>query len=429
MKILREDSLDMERMLQRKLLFGFAWMVYRDDVSVLKPEDLQFFKTQKEAIQYRSANTPNLREIILLEPVATHIKERLNLHAKHHDSKELLPDTIRVDMDMLHVTGYEKERTRERAEDLNNKLIAWGVTANLTNFFEKAIATREPMVLQETRRADKSHIKSALFLEPDREGYYQIPAFTSSLKKYIEIPDLTIGGVNARQIERHMASIDWGSLDPVADLMKDDLSTAKEIAEKAMFVQLKLEQLSLASEGKQVAEKLMAKYWLDTPLEGLIKNADALDKKYIIRQNFDKIGNTLFTQMEAINLMSERYVSKDILEGGTLIQPWYYRHSQSGAASSNIIRVNNSENLDLNKNIEKLIDANIVLPGSRENNIKCLRRGDEVKGEEVGGGYKQEYKVYFNPFLNELEYNKVGHRQKIDLSKDLGKDLGKGPSI
>jgi hypothetical protein len=164
-------------------------------------------------------------------------------------------------------------------------------------------------------------------------------------------------------------------------------------------------------------------------MEGLIQNAEELDKKYVVRQNFDRMGETIFTLKEAYNIMSERYVSKDICEGGIMVHPWYYRHMQSGPAFSNIVRVTHSEELYLQKQIDKLQSIDISIGMPEKAFIQKIRRGDELKLEQVSNGYTQSCMVYFNPFLNDMELRMVGQKQKIDLGQNPDQDLSRGKKM
>jgi hypothetical protein len=264
-------------------------------------------------------------------------------------------------------------------------------------------------------------------MQPDKNGIYRIEAFTSTLKKYIEVPSVNINGIDCGKLDKAMhdcyAALRDGfvSLFKMADAQKNKMQDATVAFANA------LDKLEQSAEGRAVADLLRAKHWLGTPLEGLITDAKELEHKYIIHQNFDRIGETLFTIREAYNIMSERYVSKDVREGNSITQPWFYRYNGQGPSFSNIVRVTNSENLDLSKNIVRLSEMNIQLVGDASENITKLRQGDEVKGEEISGGYRQDYRIYFNPFLNELETIKSGSRQKIDQSPD--EDLRKGRSL
>ncbi len=200
MRILKEDLSEIVGLL--RVMSGYSWIALPENADTLKPEELIFFSTLKEAKEYSKEDSS--LTIALLEPFA-------QLCAKNTGPE------LQLDIKELVALNEHGIINREKAELLNEKLQHWGVEDDLTKGLEIFIANcPEPFGVESTNL--QSAVKESYYLNiaQDIEGNFHIDSFIYESKKDIHVLAVVDEQTSSRDLDKLMGSIDWNRVDPWA---------------------------------------------------------------------------------------------------------------------------------------------------------------------------------------------------------------------
>lgn len=132
-------------------------------------------------------------------------------------------------------------------------------------------------------RSDKEAITYWLYFEQnEKPGNYQLSKYQATLRINPDIPHVTLKDIDTGKLNNEMKQFDW-SLDHHTEYMVEkrmQTKTGKQELELLNKIFHDMNKLSGIPEGKEVAEKLMFKYWSDGPYEPNQISLDRLKKQY-----------------------------------------------------------------------------------------------------------------------------------------------------
>ncbi|MBE7174242.1 MAG: hypothetical protein INR73_26955 [Williamsia sp.] len=141
--------------------------------------------------------------------------------------------------------------------------------------------------------------------------------FDAILRKEIGTEPHLLNGTDVAKVEERMRGINWQELAYVGSapvIQTEDKKTweAPVLADEVMG---DLEALSITPEGRDVADILRYKYWVDTPLDRLIPNLSVLKTRLELSQRFYVLGKDSITADEAFRFLNNRWIQRQIQNG------------------------------------------------------------------------------------------------------------------
>lgn len=163
-------------------------------------------------------------------------------------------------------------------------------------------------VLIERLVKGKDILTCSIFFE--RKGdEYSCTYYDAAFLKSTEVPELTINGINLRELDKAMAAIDWmitttsGKFD-----LKDETSWHQE--QQIEKIVTDLFRLSATDEGRHHADSLKVRYWQDVPVAPV--NLPAIRSKFEVSQRFYFFDGQGISIDEAYRFLLNRWLEKKI---------------------------------------------------------------------------------------------------------------------
>jgi hypothetical protein len=142
---------------------------------------------------------------------------------------------------------------------------------------------RDRFHLPVRERSDKDAIDYCLFFEQkDQPGDYQLTKYEATLRIYPEIFHVTVNGIDVGKLDNAMKKFDW-SIDHHTECMieqKIQTQTGKQNLNVLNGIFQDVNHLHSIPQGKEIAEKLMFKYWSGGPYEPNQFSLDNLKNRY-----------------------------------------------------------------------------------------------------------------------------------------------------
>lgn len=245
------------------LLKGNKWIAYNTASYFLEKSDVYFFKSKDEAKDFAESNISEFDNYKVIK--ATSVEEVLKQIPYGEQRFELFAENIR---------NESKEIQFSLARDNNslyNKLEELGFGDKLNeaiSFYEKY--PQEHFQLPIRERNEEEAIDYWLhFHKADNTNSYQLIGYNATLRIYPEIPNVTIKGINTARLEEAMKHIDWSIEHHTESLIEHRMQTKSGMQELKVIESIfhDVNKLHNIPEGKEVAEKLMFKYWSCGPYE------------------------------------------------------------------------------------------------------------------------------------------------------------------
>jgi len=244
------------------LIEGCNWMAYNTASYQLDKHDVYMFRYRHEANEFVESNVSEFDSFHVID--ATYV---VNLLKQIHGGKQ-------------HNTFSEEITSKQRESQfvffgnndaLHLQLAKLGFDNKLNeaiSFYESYPQTHFQLPVRE--RNEKEAIDYWLFFEKsDNTSNYQLTRYDATLRISPEIPNTNIIGINTGKLDKAMKQFNW-SFDHHTEALVDELLKTKAGRQELKSLDNILNDINKlhhSPEGKEIAEKLMFKYWSAGPYE------------------------------------------------------------------------------------------------------------------------------------------------------------------
>ena len=257
-----------------ELLKGNNWMAYNTVPNYLDAGDVYLFNSKDEALDfaennisefdnYRVEKVQSMEEVIKLMPYSEQLSQILLEKISTNQSQA----TSINEGDALH----EQLETLGFGNKLNNAI----------SFYKDYPRDRFQLPVRE--RSDKDAIDYWLYFEQkEQPGDYQLTKYEATLRINPGIFHVTVNGIDVGKLDNAMKKFDW-SIDHHTEYMveqKIQTQTGKQNLNVLNRIFQDVNHLHSIPQGKEIAEKLMFKYWSGGPYEPNQFSLDNLKKRY-----------------------------------------------------------------------------------------------------------------------------------------------------
>lgn len=192
---------------------------------------------------------------------------------------------------------------------LTDMLIATGFDETIgRKLLQHACFKPADFLLMERLVKGKDVLTCSVFFERKGEEY-SCTYYDASFFKAIEVPELTINGINLRELDRSMAAIDWLNISAAGKFdLKDEASWQREVQIEKIVTDLF--RLSTTDDGRHHADSLKVRYWKDVPVVPV--NLPVLRSKFEVSQRFYFFDGQGISIDEAYRFLLNRWLEKKI---------------------------------------------------------------------------------------------------------------------
>lgn len=163
-------------------------------------------------------------------------------------------------------------------------------------------------VLTERLTKGKDILTCSISFERKGEEYV-CTYYDAAFFKAIEVPELTINGINLRDLDKAMAAIDWLNISVAGKFdLEDESSWQRE--QQIEKIVTELFRLSATDEGRYHADSLKARYWQDVPAISI--NLPAIRSKFEVSQRFYFFDGQGISIDEAYRFLLNRWLEKKL---------------------------------------------------------------------------------------------------------------------
>jgi len=261
--ILNAHSISDEALAQinSSLVEGCNWMAYNTASYQLDRHDVHMFRHRHEANEFVQNNISEFDSFHVIK--ATHVVNLLK--QMHWEQPNTFSDKInnkQRENQLVFLGNNEALRLHLEKLGFGNKL------NEAISFYESYPQAHFQLPVRE--RNEKEAIDYWLrFEKSDNTRNYQLTGYDATLRIYPEIPDTIIIGINTGKLDEAMKQFDW-SLDHHTEALIDELLQTKAGRQELKSLDNILNDINKlhhSPEGKEIAEKLMFKYWSAGPYE------------------------------------------------------------------------------------------------------------------------------------------------------------------
>ena len=257
-----------------ELLKGNYWMAYNTFPNYLDAGDVYLFNGKDEALDfaennisefdnYRVKKIQSIGEVIMLMPYSEQLSQIL--------------------LEKISANQSQTSSINER-NDLHEQLEKLGFGNKLNNaisFYKDY--PQEHFQLPVRERSDKEAIDYWLhFEQKEQPGEYRLTKYEAILRINPEIFHVTVNGIDVGKLDNAMKKFDW-SIDHHTEYMveqKMQTQSGKQELNALDKIFQDIHQLHSIPYGKEIAEKLMFKYWSGGPYEPNQFSLENLKNKY-----------------------------------------------------------------------------------------------------------------------------------------------------
>gem|GEM_PF-486433 len=245
------------------------WLAYNTWSYFLEREDVFFFKTQEEAEDFALNNFSDhdsfavikalsIDDVLKQIPYGKVLENYLN-----HTTNQLLSPSNQNAFIELKQSNLSELKDELKELGFSERIIP------AINFYINRSECR--FQVQENERSQEEKIRYLLSYQknPNTDTYF-LKGYEATLQLHPNIPDTTINGVNTKELDARMKSIDWSIEHHAESLVYDYIKTQEghEFLDKIHMVLKDINELYQADGlGKEAAEKLMYKHWYGEPWE------------------------------------------------------------------------------------------------------------------------------------------------------------------
>ena len=244
-------------------------------------------------------------------------------------------------------------------KDLGHQLKTLGFSDKLLGAVEYYIQyPQEKFMLIDKYRSENERTHYTLHFEKSGRGSYDLKRYDALLRICPPIPDKTISGININELNGLMKKYDWSLDQHSQDIMHERLQTKegrKELGEIERIMN-HIHRLHNNPQGKEVSEKMMFKYWMDTPYEPNVFSLDHLKEQHEFKctvnvygtvgltkeQAYDFLKNTVATELLEKNELSQKSQSKINVTGSVISDEVLQKADTAMRNGNNWMAYNNS---------------------------------------------------------------------------------------
>lgn len=259
-----------------ELLKGNQWIAYNAASYFLDKSDVYFFTNKDEAIDFAENNISDYDNYLVIK--ATSVDEVLKqIPYGEQRLNSLKESTANEQKVSQSITTIDNKALFNQLEELG-----FGSKLNeAISFYEKNLQASFQLPVRE--RNEKESIDYWLYFE--REGNtnsYHLTKYNAVLRIYPEIPNKTINGINPAKLDEDMKQFDWSVDHHTEDMIeqKRQTKTGKQELKVLDSIFYNIDRLHISPEGKNVAEKLMFKYWSHGPYKPNQISLRDIEKQY-----------------------------------------------------------------------------------------------------------------------------------------------------
>lgn len=146
-----------------------------------------------------------------------------------------------------------------------------------------------------------------------KDDLYTCHYYDAAFLKAIELPELTIQGINIRELDKRMNEIDWSMKEVTAASFNLQDESGWQREKQVEQIVTDLSRLSAFEDGRFYADSLKVKYWLDVPV--INANLNATRSKFEVSQRFYFFDGQGIAVDEAYRFLLNRWLEKKLLHG------------------------------------------------------------------------------------------------------------------
>ncbi len=293
----------------RALLKGENWMVYNNSLYFIEPNEVEFFQTKEDAEEFCESNysdhdcfctlyVRSPEDLIKQVPYGESLSNYLNSTFTIHIQKNL--------------------------DQLKNDLTRLGFSERLFSALEFYLkSSPQHFQLFERERSQKEKMCYELAFEKSLDtNEYRLADYKASLRIYPDIPDITIQGINAKELDKTMQTVDWSIDHHTENLFYENTKTQEgcELLDKIDGILKDINRLyEDEGMGKDAAERLMYKHWFGEPWEpnsfslGHVRQQYEWNCHININQHGFQTKSETYTQLKAAALKDLEQVNKHLI--------------------------------------------------------------------------------------------------------------------
>ncbi len=203
-----------------------------------------------------------------------------------------------------------KDLSEKNLDELMNKLITLGFSTRLIPAIEFYINNSQQhfQLLERERLQDEKICYELSFEKGLDTNEYRLTGYEATLRIHPDIPDITIQGINAKELDKTMQTIDWAIDHHAESLFYESMKTQEgcELLDKVDSILKDINKLyENEGIGKDAAEKLMYKHWFSEPWESNTFSLDHVRQYYEWKKTVSINENPLQTKSETRSQLKE----------------------------------------------------------------------------------------------------------------------------
>ncbi|MBN8878078.1 MAG: hypothetical protein J0I32_11065 [Sphingobacteriales bacterium] len=143
-----------------------------------------------------------------------------------------------------------------------------------------------------------------------KDDFYTCHYYDAAFLKAIELPELTIQGINIRELDKRMNEIDWSMKEVTATSFNLQDASGWQREKQIEQIVTDLSRLSAFEDGRYYADSLKVKHWLDVPV--IYANLTATRSKFEVSQRFYFFDGQGIAVDEAYRFLLNRWLEKKL---------------------------------------------------------------------------------------------------------------------
>jgi hypothetical protein len=267
-------------------------------------------------------------------------------------------------------------------------------------------ARQDSFIVTDKQWHGEDKIGVRVYIDAPSEGQAAIRGYEIRVRKGIDLPSGEVNGVNISDLETRMKAINWDVELPEGSYNIKDGSDA-EAKEKDIVSKVQWELILLkANESpacRLVADRLMLKYWLDTPYEIFINDASEYKTAFDLWRYFKQEEPIFPTITQARSLMIGNPIGRSIVSRSEGISgyEWYILNTGHRDASGQF-PIEQIGFFDAEAELSKL-GLSVDDPDFERQIISNLAVGNFAPIEYMDGDKELAGNLKINPYRNTVE--------------------------
>lgn len=253
--------------IELKLFHGNQWVAYNTVPYFLEKHDVYFFNSKDEANDFAEGNISEFDnyKVIEIKALANSLKQAVQEEGIVNN--KINQSLLSIDNSALYTQLEE---------------LGFGNRLNTAiSFYEMYPQAQFQLPVKE--RNEKEAIEYWLHFEQNgRPGNYKLAGCEATLRILPDVPNISIQGIDAIKLDNAMRQFDW-SIDHHREALVEERMQSKTGREELQLIDSifrNITKLHTTPEEKEIAEKLIFKYWFDGPYEPNQFSLDYLKQQY-----------------------------------------------------------------------------------------------------------------------------------------------------